>query len=64
MSDHLERQEFCENCHFRSDVVDEIEGDDRFYCLRFPPVRSDNVPEGWDWPLVAKIDWCGEWKPR
>jgi hypothetical protein len=54
----------CENCRFASDDVSS-EGDDytMFYCQRFPP--SQSVEDGkWYQPLVADVDWCGEWQKR
>jgi hypothetical protein len=34
------------------------------FCQRFPPLERDILTNEWFQPLVAELDWCGEWKPR
>ena len=37
------------------------------YCVRFPPNYITSIPDVvgpvGEWPLVEKIQWCGEWTP-
>lgn len=44
-------------------------------CRRFPPLRGDSeyygrlgdlavLCEGYGWPTVNAMSWCGEWKSR
>jgi hypothetical protein len=34
-----------------------------FFCERFPPSQRDDAGK-WLQPLVADVDWCGEWRKR
>jgi hypothetical protein len=55
----------CGNCRFASDDLT-VAGDEytMFMCQRFPPSRYDLEKGDWFRPLVADVDWCGEWQPR
>lgn len=52
----------CGNCHFASDDVS-VDDDDyeMLFCQRFPPTLRDDSGS-WHQPLVADVDWCGEWR--
>jgi hypothetical protein len=60
----MKNDQCCENCHFASEDVS-VENDEykMFFCQRFPPSIRDEK-ERWHQPLVAEVDWCGEWRQR
>jgi hypothetical protein len=55
----------CGNCRFASeDVSTPQDVHAMHFCQRFPPLERDIIANEWFQPLVAELDWCGEWKPR
>jgi len=59
----------CETCEFFEPRIEKLAG----YCRRNPPQPTRVVYRRWfklktgsmkDFPIVAKNDWCGEWKEK
>lgn len=65
--------ETCETCRFRSDepYTNPDRGtaefaDIMFACRRRAPVATGGMmsPSNTIWPMVTKVDWCGDWAPK
>lgn len=50
--------QYCKNCNFQEmNTETEIEE-----CHRHAPKRDEQGIGVW--PVIADMDWCGEWQPR
>jgi hypothetical protein len=70
-----DRPDRCETCRHweHCDGLDEqnqaVSPDDAFgYCHRYPPTLDNPRESGqwasWSLPVMLRIDFCGEWKPK